>query len=61
MDENAILSRELRNMKELLIESSGEMERCKDEFIRIGREKDLLAVRLRELGIENETLYKIKN
>lgn len=61
MDENSILARELRNMKELLIESSAEMERCKEEFIRIGREKDLLAARLRELGIENETLYRIKN
>ena len=40
-------------MKELLLESSLEMEKCKDEFLRIGREKDHLAVKVRELGYEN--------
>lgn len=40
-------------MKELLLESSLEMERCKEEFVRLGREKDKLTIRLREVGIEN--------
>jgi hypothetical protein len=37
------------------------MERCKEEFVRMGKEKDILLVKLREMGIENETLYRIKN
>ena len=36
------------------------MERCKDEFIRIGREKDLLSVKVRELGFENESLHRLR-
>ncbi len=51
--ENAMLCREIRNLKDLLLESSMEMERCKEEFLRIGREKDHLAVKVRELGYEN--------
>jgi chromosome segregation ATPase len=58
--ENGMLCREIRNLKDLLLESSLEMERCKDEFLRIGREKDNLAVKVRELGFENETLYRMK-
>jgi hypothetical protein len=34
-------------MKDLLLESSMEMEKCKDEFIKMGREKDHLVVKLR--------------
>lgn len=29
------------------------MENCKEEFLRMGREKDHLIARLREMGIEN--------
>ncbi len=36
------------------------MEQCKEEFIRIGREKDLLSVKVRELGYENESLHRLK-
>lgn len=39
MDENNILCKEVRNLKELLMESSGEMQRCKDEFVRLASEK----------------------
>ena len=35
--ENAMLCKEIRNLKDLLLESSLEMERCKEEFLRIGR------------------------
>jgi hypothetical protein len=45
--ENGLLCKEIRNLKDLLLESSLEMERCKEEFIRIGREKDHLAVQVR--------------
>jgi hypothetical protein len=48
--ENGALCKEIRNLKDLLLESSLEMERCKEEFLRIGREKDHLAVKVRELG-----------
>lgn len=44
----------------MLLESSGEMEKCKEEFLRMGREKELLLARVRELGGENEMLHKIK-
>ena len=59
--ENEILTREVRNLRELLLESSHEMEKCKEEFLRIGREKDLLINKVRELGGENEILYRLKN
>jgi hypothetical protein len=59
-DENNVLCKEIRNLKDLLLESSLEMEKCKDEFLRIGREKDLLSVKVRELGYENETLHRMK-
>jgi hypothetical protein len=36
------------------------MEQCKEEFLRLGREKDHLAVKVRELGYENETLHRMK-
>jgi hypothetical protein len=36
------------------------MDKCKEEFLRIGREKDLLSVKVRELGYENETLHRMK-
>ena len=36
------------------------MEKCKEEFLRIGREKDHLAVKVRELGYENETLHRMQ-
>ncbi len=49
--ENTILCKEIRNLKDLLLESSLEMEKCKDEFVRLGREKDHLLIRLRELGL----------
>ena len=55
-----MLCKEIRNLKDLLLESSLEMERCKEEFLRIGREKDHLAVKVRELGFENENLHRIK-
>lgn len=29
------------------------MDKCKEEFTRISREKDILAIKLRELGLEN--------
>lgn len=48
--ENEVLTREVRNLRELLLESSNEMERCKEEFLRMGREKDMLVMRLREMG-----------
>ena len=59
--ENELLTREVRNLRELLLESSNEMEKCKDEFLRMGREKDALVQRIRDLGGENEILHKIKN
>lgn len=40
-------------MKQLLIESSNEIDRCKEEFLKLGREKDIMAIKLRELGLEN--------
>ena len=40
-------------MKELLMESSDEMEKCKEEFLKICREKDILTIKLREMGLEN--------
>ena len=43
-----------------MLESSNEMEKCKDEFLRMGREKDILLLKVRELGGENEILHKIK-
>lgn len=46
-DENTVLHREVRDMKELLVESCEEMEKCKQEFLRISREKDILTIRLR--------------
>lgn len=51
--ENSMLCKEIRNLKDLLLESSLEMEKCKEEFLRIGREKDHLTVKVRELGYEN--------
>lgn len=42
------------------MESSLEMERCKGEFLRLDREKDVMLAKLRELDAENETLYRIK-
>jgi hypothetical protein len=51
--ENTMLCKEIRNLKELLHESSLEMDNCKEEFLRIGRERDHLAVKVRELGYEN--------
>lgn len=59
-NENTFLCKEIRNLKDLLLESSLEMEKCKEEFIRIGREKDLLSVRVRELDYENESLHRMK-
>ena len=49
-NDNVILNREISNLKDLLMESSSELERCKDEFIKMGRERDILLVKLRELG-----------
>ena len=51
----------MRNLRELLLESSNEMEKCKDEFLRMGREKDVLLLKLRELGEDNDLLHKIKH
>ena len=34
-DENSMLCREVKNLKQLLVESSMEMGRCKDEFVRL--------------------------
>lgn len=58
--DNSALYREIRGLKDLLMESSLEMEKCKEEFIRIGQEKDMLAARVRELGFENESLHRMK-
>ena len=58
--ENSMLCKEIRNLKDILLESSLEMEKCKEEFLRIGREKDHLAVKVRELGYENETLHRMQ-
>lgn len=60
VEENAVLSREVKALKELLMESSLEMERCKGEFLRLSQEKDLLVGKMRELDLENETLYRVK-
>lgn len=60
LEENSILSKELKSMKELLMESSLEMERCKGEFLRLDKEKEVMMGKLRELDAENETLYRIK-
>lgn len=58
--ENQILTREVRNLRELLLESSHQMEKCKEEFIRMGKERDILLLKLREIGCENEALHRIK-
>ena len=42
------------------MESSLEMERCKPEFMRLDKEKEVLLGKMRELDLENETLYRIK-
>ena len=36
------------------------MERCKGEFLRLDKEKEVMMGKLRELDAENETLYRIK-
>ncbi len=59
MEENTVICKEIKNLKDLLMESSNEMERFKDEFIRLGADKDSLAMKLRELDMENETLHRI--
>ena len=59
-NDNSVLYREIRGLKDLLLESSLEMEKCKEEFIRIGKEKDLLAAKVRDLGFENESLLRLK-
>jgi hypothetical protein len=51
----------VRNLRELLVESSNEMEKCKEEFIRMGKERDLLIGQLRELGCENDVLQRMKH
>ena len=61
VSENELLTREVRNLRELLLESSHEMEKCKEEFIRLGKERDSLVLRLREMGGECEVLHRIKN
>lgn len=38
-EENRQLRLEVRNLKEVLMESSDEMEKCKQEFIKLKREK----------------------
>ena len=60
VNENEVLSREVRNLRELLLESSHEMEKCKEEFLRMGKERDCLLLRVRELGGENDILHRIK-
>jgi|JI9StandDraft_1071089.scaffolds.fasta_scaffold761031_1 hypothetical protein len=59
MEENTVICKEIKNLKDLLMESSNEMERFKDEFIRLGADKDSLVMKLRELDMENETLHRI--
>jgi hypothetical protein len=45
------MSKELKNLKDLLMESSLEMERCKGEFMRLDKEKELLMGKMRELDM----------
>ena len=47
VNENELLTKEVRNLRELLLESSHEMEKCKEEFIRLGRERDSLVLKIR--------------
>lgn len=54
------MSRELKGLKDLLVESSLEMERCKGEFLRLDKEKEVLLAKLREMDLENDTLYRIR-
>lgn len=41
-------------------QSSYELERCKDEFIKIGKERDFLMVKLEQVNNENSSLRMIK-
>jgi hypothetical protein len=36
------------------------MERCKGEFLRLDKEKEVLLIKMRELDLENETLYHVR-
>ena len=47
VNENELLTKEVRNLRELLLERSHEMEKCKEEFIRLGRERDSLVLKIR--------------
>jgi len=60
-DENQILTREICSLRELLMESSNEMEKCKEEFLRMGRERDILLLKVKELGGEKEFFHIIKH
>ena len=61
VSENELLTKEVRNLRELLLEGSHEMQKCKEEFIRLGRQRDSLVLKIRELGGECELLHRIKH
>ena len=58
--EKALLLGELEELREVLGESSLEMETCKAEFIRMGREKDRLLLRLRELENQRQAADHVR-
>lgn len=47
-------------MREMLRESSYELENCKEEYIKLGKERDLLAIRLEEANYEICSLRRVK-
>lgn len=55
-EENKLLLLEIKNLKEVLMESSMEMERCKEEFLRLDRDKERLVRGVKDCETENMRL-----
>lgn len=60
LEENDKLSVELRKLRDLLMESSYEIERSKEELVRISYERDALALKVENMVGENDRLYRMK-
>ena len=59
LEDNDRLSSELNSLRSLLMESSYEIDRSKEELIRISYERDNLAVKFEKAMAESEKVFRI--
>ena len=48
----------MRRLRDLLMESSFEIERCKEELVRMSYERDSLAARADKVQLERERVFR---